>query len=1073
MGYDDDDQATDTTTNASGITPASPGGKPAKSLDPTMPAFDHPPMVLTWLPGDYAPVVTGSGAEKLADSAVAPLVAAARGYWTVREDNLAKSVAQMGVKLSTKQGKRFAAACRDMDSMVMPAHRFDVVAEAALHGTEPVAVYYQFRPARPETFVTEAGKIKELKYEVISGQELSVGANPGTPASWFTGTTPFLVTEGLLKADSALSALLISCGVSQDELRLQASDVDTTGARARLRALMDAVPADQRVLVLSISSCNTWHNKSEWTGLLMSGREGWIGLDADVATNANVWREAAGMWSYFSDRKAKPRLLSPVVPTGLGATSGDEKYGVDDYLAKIGDWESLKGCLLDALPPAPTVDPQAVPGNWRVDPDGCSVSECVAVKDVMGNATGAIKWEPRVQIGARIAARLMQRVPTDQEIATGFLDPTAPVDEPRVVIEVAYRDEDGVKQTFEVVGPDKLLNGPISKWAETPKSTVPYEVIGHPEWPIVEHGSKWLRAVKQSSFANAARRFEWTRMGWVPVEGSPFPAFIVGSDVICDPGDEDKVTRGVVPEERGVTGTVLHGSDTCGLDDMDPRPFDDPEYLASVKDDLTRLFQVFVTAQPFTDTGMTLLVLGAALRYAIPVRNQLSVYLEGTANSGKSWTAKVIMSFWRARTSRQSFNHLSGSAQDTLYATERAMSMTPLWVYDDLAPTASLSKSRDDQDRVELLIRTKFNMTPKRRGSMVGTERAQFQSEAVLVVTAENEIGNRSVAQRAVTYSFRPRQGDTPGSLHISSTVTDAVEELCREGVPARITQALVKLIRYKAHASSWAEVVEYFQAQRSNLEVDAIAHLRQQRRSDSDSAKRASELASDVLLPLVELIQLAVHVGVDIEHLDILNPTHSMPKLVELLGKNMASHAQTKPGRGFLNGIRALLTSGQAHIGSFDFPGEPPTDEHDTDGHFVAHTLGWRPQGQGDRREWRPVGSSPEIGKFTVHGDGQRMVIIDKDAAYRLVATRYPDLMPAGSKEATVSRALWNEQLTVPEGVETGIKRRGESRTIQWSKTMGGSRRWVSGIPLPFEHFSGATDSAENTDADNDEGES
>jgi hypothetical protein len=76
----------------------------------------------------------------------------------------------------------------------------------------------------------------------------------------------------------------------------------------------------------------------------------------------------------------------------------------------------------------------------------------------------------------------------------------------------------------------------------------------------------------------------------------PVPAFIVGSGVICDPGDEDKVTRGVVPEERGGTGTVLHGSDTFGLDDMDPRPFDDPEYLASVKDDLTRLFQVFVTA---------------------------------------------------------------------------------------------------------------------------------------------------------------------------------------------------------------------------------------------------------------------------------------------------------------------------------------------------------------------------------------------------------------------------------------------------------------------------------------------
>jgi hypothetical protein len=72
-----------------------------------------------------------------------------------------------------------------------------------------------------------------------------------------------------------------------------------------------------------------------------------------------------------------------------------------------------------------------------------------------------------------------------------------------------------------------------------------------------------------------------------------------------------------------------------------------------------------------------------------------------------------------------------------------------------------------------------------------------------------------------------------------------------------------------------------------------------------------------------------------------------------------MASHAQTKPGRGFLNGIRALLTSGQAHIGSFDFPGEPPTDEHDTDGHFVHTPSDGDPKAKGIAANGVPWGQA------------------------------------------------------------------------------------------------------------------
>lgn len=49
-----------------------------------------------WTAADYAPpVITGSGAVKLADSQVAPpLIAQARGYYTVDAPDTAKTVAE-------------------------------------------------------------------------------------------------------------------------------------------------------------------------------------------------------------------------------------------------------------------------------------------------------------------------------------------------------------------------------------------------------------------------------------------------------------------------------------------------------------------------------------------------------------------------------------------------------------------------------------------------------------------------------------------------------------------------------------------------------------------------------------------------------------------------------------------------------------------------------------------------------------------------------------------------------------------------------------------------------------------
>jgi hypothetical protein len=60
-----------------------------ESIDETMSTLVVPSFMTgrMWTAADYAPFVTGAGAEKLAASAVAPLVAYARGYGDLTPEN--------------------------------------------------------------------------------------------------------------------------------------------------------------------------------------------------------------------------------------------------------------------------------------------------------------------------------------------------------------------------------------------------------------------------------------------------------------------------------------------------------------------------------------------------------------------------------------------------------------------------------------------------------------------------------------------------------------------------------------------------------------------------------------------------------------------------------------------------------------------------------------------------------------------------------------------------------------------------------------------------------------------------
>src|SRR5690606_19415190 len=92
------------------------------------------------------------------------------------------------------------------DILTMPWYAIDAVAEDGLHARSRDV---QYRPSTPPT--DESGKVR--KYLWLPGASMALDVHPATPAAWITetgaaGHGDVLLIEGLLKADSTLTALL-------------------------------------------------------------------------------------------------------------------------------------------------------------------------------------------------------------------------------------------------------------------------------------------------------------------------------------------------------------------------------------------------------------------------------------------------------------------------------------------------------------------------------------------------------------------------------------------------------------------------------------------------------------------------------------------------------------------------------------------------------------------------------------------------------------------------------------------------------------------------------------------------
>ncbi|MCU6481282.1 hypothetical protein [Arthrobacter sp. A2-55] len=1024
-----DPQKTDLTATTTTATPAPAATRQAPSLNGVNAGIPDLP---TWVPEDYHSFIAGSGAEKLADSGVAPLVAAARGYQRIDHTNFADEAKTMGVKLTTGQGRRWKQSLGKpgKDAMQMPWYSVASIQISERRNSELVPLAYQLRPEFPD--LDKSGK--PMKYEFVAGAVTPLDLHPGTPIDWIDTTPVVMFAEGMLKGDSALSAYLHANGASWDELRCDGDE----DPRAKLRALMDRIPAADRVLVISIAGIyNAHQHPIDWREIDLKDRIGWIAFDADLAINPSVHLAAQKLFLQLDEKSKMSKILflNPEVNSDDGG--GMAKAGVDDYLAKAGTWDQLVNQLTTKMPDAPVRNAEDRAGNWRISKDGLSAEECVPVNNGPGGTVGGYNWEYRLDLGGRIMSLEAVRQPTDQELRTGLFDPdVAPydVDETQVEIEVSWKGGDHNHSAI-VTGPENILNYMPADWVRQ-GATIPRELLLHPSWPPrAQKGESWLAAVKGHRSEEVVFKTRWMRMGWVPVDKED-PVFLVGDQII---GDSDLGGTAVCGVDERRVPMAQH----FGVGDLVDGDYTEAGYRDMIRADFRAVLDAYIGSQAWTEEATAAIVLATALRPTIPLRPRTSVYLWGSKGSGKSWSAQAMMYFW-ARHKDDWQGELPGQAKDTAAAIENALSYTPIWVIDDLAPSSMRHQSEAEDAKLSDMTRAVFNNAGKHRMNADMTSRRTRRPMTQLVMTAENELVTPSVKERLIPVNVGP------GKLNPDRTPTDRINELAREeGLQARFTSHMIRYIRHAAaHTPGrWESYVERLEEIRRQVRKSAEIIMKETG-ATGGSLERITSLAADTLLTFEVLKMMAQDLGMDnafVEQFGIEGLGHG---IVELVNNTHTENRQSAPGASLIRALSALLASGGAHVISGDDPSRPPIEGTESGESLANHRLGWGAGGSDG--SLRPAGMS--IGTVITQKDEtgvpRKVILFDLNTAFSKAQAAYPNLIPYGQGAASGWGGAWDEGLAA-DFVKRTLNKHGKPLKTARRRIGSGS---VSGVPIEVE---------------------
>lgn len=575
------------------------------------------------------------GVRKLWDSAVAPLVAAARGYEVFDSDEeVKKHVRRYHGSISSGGGNGLKKNLGE-SAMLIPLYAADGVYNRTSYTkeTRPKKRSRQYKPVNP--VIDDDGR--KRKYVLDRGEFTYLDVHPSTPKSWIENPGRVLITEGIIKGDSALTAMLRASGVTDTQL-LATGNSDKT-----LHAIMEDVDPEDRVLIISLIGVNNFKQNPEWNTLRLSDIDMWLAFDGDAAQNWQVWQAANSMIHFLTSSKHVDEERLSIVDLSVVETPDGEKVGIDDFLSEYGTWEDIPGLLSPELPERPprSKDDEK-PGTIRMAEDGTALVQIVA-----DEATGSLREEILVRMGGRVKNALSARTPTTAERTNWEYDESTQMTDRQVTVELMWREGSEVDsdpfpesnvdiRTASIVGPADMLSYLPERWPGLRQPVhIDDEILMHPAWPPDgKYARQWLGALKSHNRDEKRSVVKWNSMGWAPEKGRVgHPQFVLGSGQIINETGEIDDTYG---STSGVDDSAVKDASKFHLDVPKGTIWSD-EWNASVKESIEKVFDVFIMDNPWEkNPEVGSLVLCAGLRPALPLSTNSVMFFVGAPKSGKA-----------------------------------------------------------------------------------------------------------------------------------------------------------------------------------------------------------------------------------------------------------------------------------------------------------------------------------------------------------------------------------------------------------------------------------------------------
>lgn len=243
---------------------------------------------------------------KLCASAIAPAVALARGYRSIA---VRAELRRLG----------FTDAQARVPALLLPV--WNVAGEIG---------NYQLRPDEPR--VNQRGK--PVKYELPRGSQMLLDAHPDIQPRLGDPAIPLWITEGIPKADAAISVGLCCIAL------LGVWNWRGTNGMGGSTALGD------------------------WEAIALKGRQVYVAFDSDVMTKQEVFTALERLGALLTSRGAH------VLYVYLPSASGGRKMGLDDFLAEGHTVDDLLHLSESVLRRPPRESSEADAGPYAATPHG-------------------------------------------------------------------------------------------------------------------------------------------------------------------------------------------------------------------------------------------------------------------------------------------------------------------------------------------------------------------------------------------------------------------------------------------------------------------------------------------------------------------------------------------------------------------------------------------------------------------------------------------------------------------------------------------------------------------------------